>query len=129
MFAKTVDDFADSRIGPRIDSEAERRLYDSMLSVGLDPISKVDVEGYELDFGLIRGNCKFDIEVDGDQHYERSIGNHLKLRRQDIARDRVITRAGWQVLRVPAWECIRHPEVVAGRISALANQSHLSHTD
>lgn len=119
MFAKTVDDFFDSRIGPRIDSEAERRLYDAMLKIGLDPISKVDVEGYELDFGLVRGGQRLDIEVDGDQHYERSVGNHLKLRRQDIARDRVITRAGWLVVRIPAWECIHHPDIVANQLSDL----------
>jgi very-short-patch-repair endonuclease len=112
-FAKTVHDFADSRIGPRIDSEAERRLYEAMMSAGLDPISKVDVEGYELDFGLISGPRRIDIEVDGDQHYEKSVGNHLRLRRQDIARDRVITRAGWLVERIPAWECIQHPDTVA----------------
>ncbi len=121
MFAKTVDTFADSRIGPRIDSEAERRLYEAMLKAGLDPISKVDVEGYELDFGLLRGDLKLDIEVDGDQHYERSIGNHLKLRRQDIARDRVIARAGWNVQRIPAWECIQHPDVIAARLLELAS--------
>jgi very-short-patch-repair endonuclease len=120
MFAKTVHDFADSRIGPRIDSEAERRLYEAMLNAGLDPISKVDVEGYELDFGLIRGAQRIDIEVDGDQHYEKSVGNHLRLRRQDIARDRVITRAGWLVERIPAWECIQHPDAVALRLLELA---------
>jgi very-short-patch-repair endonuclease len=119
MFAKTIDNFADSRIGPRIDSEAERRLYAAMLKAGLDPISKVDVEGYELDFGLIKGDKRIDIEVDGDQHYERSVGSHLKLRRQDIARDRVISRAGWLVTRIPAWECIHHPDIVAGQLSDL----------
>lgn len=116
MFAKTVHDFADFRIGPRIDSEAERRLYEAMLSLGLDPISKVDVEGYELDFGLISGSRRIDIEVDGDQHYERSVGNHLRLRRQDIARDRVITRAGWRVERIPAWQCVQDPDSVALRL-------------
>lgn len=121
MFAKTVHDFADSRIGPRIDSEAERRLYEAMLSAGLDPISKVDVEGYELDFGLIIGPRRIDIEVDGDQHYEKSVGNHLRLRRQDIARDRVITNAGWLVERIPAWECIQHPDIVANQLLNLAN--------
>lgn len=120
MFAKTIDDCAESRIGPRIDSEAERRLYDAMLRAGLDPISKVDVEGYELDFGLIRGSKRFDIEVDGDQHYEKSVGNHLRLRRQDIARDRVISRTGWIVRRVSAWECIQYPDVIARQLRELA---------
>jgi hypothetical protein len=117
MFAKTVHEFADSRVGPRIDSEAEGRLYEAMLGAGLDPISKIDVEGYELDFGLIRGTQRIDIEVDGDQHYEKLNGKHLRLRRQDIARDAVITRAGWVVKRIPAWECLRHPEIVVARLT------------
>jgi very-short-patch-repair endonuclease len=119
MFSKTVHDFADSRIGPRIDSEAERRLYEAMIDVGLDPISKFDVEGYELDFGIISGELRVDVEVDGDQHYEKTVGNHLRLRRQDISRDAVLARAGWLVKRVPAWECIQHAAVLAAEIVAL----------
>jgi very-short-patch-repair endonuclease len=129
MFAKTVHEFADSRIGPRIDSEAERRLYEAMLSAGLDPLSKVDVEGYELDFGLITSTDRIDIEVDGDQHYERTLGSHLKLRRQDIARDRVISRAGWKVERIPAWECIQYPERVAARLFQIASNMNPSLPD
>jgi very-short-patch-repair endonuclease len=116
MFAKTVHEFADSRVGPRLDSEAERRLYEAMFSAGLDPLSKVDVEGYELDFGLISGSLRIDIEVDGDQHYEKMVGNHLRLRRQDVARDAVLTRAGWVVKRIPAWECIQRPGAVANEL-------------
>lgn len=120
MFSKTVHEFADSRIGPRIDSEAERRLYDAMIDDGIDPISKFDVEGYELDFGIISGELRIDVEVDGDQHYEKTMGNHLRLRRQDITRDAVLTRAGWVVKRVPAWECIQHPRVIAEQLRAVA---------
>ena len=118
MFSKTVHEFADSRIGPRIDSEAERRLYEAMIVDGLDPLSKFDVEGYELDFGIISGELRIDVEVDGDQHYEKTVGSHLRLRRQDIARDAVLTRAGWMVKRVPAWECVHHPEVIAAHLLA-----------
>lgn len=122
MFSKTIHDFGGSRIGPRIDSEAERRLYESMIGAGLDPISKFDVEGYELDFGVISDSLRIDVEVDGDQHYEKTLGNHLRLRRQDIARDAVLTRAGWMVKRVPAWECLQHPDQVANEILAALNE-------
>jgi very-short-patch-repair endonuclease len=99
-----------------MDSEAERRFYEAMLERGLNPISKFNVEGYELDFGIIEGDLRLDLEVDGDQHYESVAGQHLRLRRQDITRDGVLTRAGWQVLRVPAWLCFTNPSLVVSDV-------------
>ena len=117
-FAQTVSKAPDARVGPRMDSESERRLYDALLDLGLNPISKFNVEGYELDFGLIFGERRYDIEVDGDQHYEATKGNHLQLRRQDITRDQVLTRAGWKVIRIPAWECFSNAQATAEVIAA-----------
>ncbi len=105
MFAQSVYESPKNRVGPRMDSQAERRFYEAMLERGLNPISKFNVEGYELDFGIIDGGIRLNLEVDGDQHYEQLLGQHLRLRRQDIARDGVLTRAGWHVLRIPAWQC------------------------
>ena len=112
-FVQTVHEFDQNRIGPRIDSEAERKLYEALIENGLSPISKFNVEGYELDFGLIVGELHLDIEVDGDQHYSTALGNHLVLRKQDIARDKVLTRAGWKVIRIPAWKCSREVNDIA----------------
>lgn len=121
MFIQTVHEFGDSQIEPRFDSEAEHRAYEALVHAGLNPISKFSVEGYELDFGIIQDELKLDIEVDGDQHYESVGGNYQQLCRQDIARDRVLTRAGWRVMRVPAWECFSASTAVAGRILAIVS--------
>jgi very-short-patch-repair endonuclease len=110
MFIRTVHEFEDNRINPQFDSMPEEKLYEAMIAVGLDPLSKVNVEGYDLDFSLVTGSAKIDIEVDGDQHYRSALGSHLGLCREDISRDRVLMRAGWQVLRIPAWECVKYPE-------------------
>ena len=115
-FVQTVHEFDENRIGPRIDSEAERNLYEALIEEGLAPISKFNVQGYELDFGLIVGELHLDIEVDGDQHYSTALGNHLVLRKQDIARDKVLIRAGWKVIRIPAWKCSREANDIAHQI-------------
>jgi very-short-patch-repair endonuclease len=115
-FVRTVDETDNDKIGVRFDSNAEKLLFQSLISVGVAPISKFNVEGYELDFGLLLGDHKYDIEVDGDSHYESTVGNHLRLRRQDITRDRILSRAGWTVIRVPAWECVSDSATVAQRI-------------
>lgn len=110
MFIRTVHEFEDNRINPQFDSVPEEKLYEAMIAVGLDPLSKVNVEGYDLDFSLVTGSVKLDIEVDGDQHYRSALGRHLGLCREDISRDRVLIKAGWQVLRIPAWECVKYPQ-------------------
>ena len=122
-FAQTVSSSPEARVGPRMDSESERRLYDALLELGLNPISKFNVEGYELDFGLIIDEHRYDIEVDGDQHYELTKGRHLQLRRQDITRDQVLTSAGWKVIRIPAWECFSTPQNVASKIAEIVSKT------
>ena len=96
------------KVEHRIDSESERRLLEAMIIAGLAPLAKLDVEGLELDFALIIKGKKFDIEVDGDQHFDKN----LQRRRQDNVRDRVLMRAGWEVIRIPAWRCFREPAEV-----------------
>ena len=96
------------KVGHRVDSESERRLLEAMIIAGLSPLAKLDVEGLELDFALIIDDKKFDIEVDGDQHFDKN----LQRRRQDNVRDRVLMRAGWEVIRIPAWRCFREPAEV-----------------
>ena len=86
----------------RTDSQAEARLLEAMRNAGFQPSAKLLVEGYELDFALLEQGLKLNVEVDGDHHVDA----RDKLRRQDIARDRVLARIGWEVIRIPAWRCI-----------------------
>jgi len=108
-FIENVTEQEEGRISPQFASEAEERLYVSMLEEGLNPLSKFNVQGYELDFAVFAGSRRFDIEVDGDQHRDEA-GRSC---RQDVVRDRILSRSGWMVMRVPAWECFEVPDTVA----------------
>lgn len=96
-----------------IASDAELRALEAMRKAGLDPLSKVHEKGYELDFALLRPDgAKFDIEIDGDQH----IDARGEQRRIDHARDRLLQKLGWRVLRIPAWRCHEDPDGVGEEI-------------
>lgn len=97
----------------RIDSEAEQRLITAMQLDDLEPLAKLNVEGYELDFALTEQGIKLNIEVDGDQHRDA----RGQQRRQDITRDRVLTRLGWTVIRIPAWRCYAEIDLVLDEIN------------
>lgn len=85
----------------RTDSRAEARLLEAMHNAGWQPSAKLYVEGYELDFALLEQGLRLNIEVDGDHHVDA----RGRLRRQDLARDRILKGIGWDVVRVPSWLC------------------------
>ena len=85
----------------RTDSTSEAILLDAMQLGDLLPYAKLEAEGYDLDFALLEQGIKLNIEVDGDQHLDV----RGRQRRQDLARDRVLAKLGWTVLRIPAWRC------------------------
>ena len=85
----------------RADSQAEQLVFDGMIESGLQPLTKLNIKGYELDFALRDRGIKLNVEIDGEHH----IDVRGKLRRQDISRDRILQQLGWEVLRVPACRC------------------------
>jgi very-short-patch-repair endonuclease len=97
-----------------VHSEAERRLLDALGDAGLPVVAKPVEEGYELDFAVVEGAVRLDIECDGTQHVDR----RGRRRRQDLARDAVLRRAGWHVLRIPAWRCLSGPDEAAAEVAA-----------
>ena len=109
----------------RTDSESEGILLKAMQSQGIPPDAKVNVGGYELDFALREEGLKLNIEVDGDQHLDV----RRRQRRQDIARDRVLGKLGWSVLRIPAWRCHREIEVVINEIQGVRQRARLRAAD
>ena len=78
----------------------------------LEPLAKLNMEGYELDFALMEPGIKLNIEVDGDQHLDV----RGRQRRQDITRDRILSRLGWTVIRIPAWRCYAEVDLVLEEI-------------
>ena len=96
----------------RTDSESEARLLTAMRNAGMQPSAKLFIQGYELDFALLEQGVRLNVEVDGDHHTDA----RGKLRRQDIARDRILAKAGWEIIRIPAWRCIWDPDAAAREI-------------
>ena len=111
----------DQMVPRRVDSHAETILLERLLKRGLNPLAKIEVEGFELDFAIFVGHRRINIEVDGDQHLDQT----GSLRRRDVARDRVLTAAGWEVLRYPAWRCWSEPDSVATEIHAHATSGRV----
>jgi len=109
----------DQMVPRRVDSHAEAMLLESMLKYGLNPVAKIEVEGFELDFAVFVGSRRINIEVDGDHHLD----HNGSLRRRDVARDRVLNAAGWEVLRFPAWRCWSEPTSVAAEVHTYATSA------
>ncbi|HUO43963.1 MAG TPA: AAA domain-containing protein [Burkholderiales bacterium] len=82
-------------------SDWERTLYRALYRAGLRPIPQYSVEQYDLDFALIVGNRRLDIEVDG-QRYHRSWTGELCLR--DQLRNQRLIELGWEVKRFWVYE-------------------------
>jgi very-short-patch-repair endonuclease len=95
-------------------SEAERRLYAAFLNAGIAPRLKPLVEGYELDFAIDTPHGPLNVEVDGIHHLDA----RGRQRRQDLARDAILQRLGWRVVRIPAWRCLTDPKLAAREILA-----------
>jgi very-short-patch-repair endonuclease len=102
-------------------SEAEMRLFESLLRRGIEVVPKVRVQGYEADFVVYAGNTIINLECDGRHHKD----NRGRLRRQDRARDALIEAMGWRVLRVPAWRCLSEPGEVAKQLAREIDASQM----
>lgn len=82
-------------------SDWERTLYRALYAAGLRPIPQYSVEQYDLDFALIAGDRKLNIEVDGER-YHRSWTGELCLR--DQLRNLRLIELGWEVQRFWVYE-------------------------
>lgn len=103
-FAETVGDCgpeypAVSR--PERVSDWEHVLYRALYRAGLRPIPQYSIEQYDLDFAIIVGNCRLNIEVDGER-YHRSWTGELCLR--DQLRNQRLIELGWDVKRFWVYE-------------------------
>lgn len=82
-------------------SDWERILYRALYAAGLRPIPQYSVEQYDLDFALVAGDRRLDIEVDGER-YHRSWTGELCLR--DQLRNQRLIELGWEVRRFWVYE-------------------------
>ncbi len=77
-------------------SDWERSFYKKLYENGFRPIPQYPVEKYILDFALIDGERKLNIEVDGERYHRNWDG---ELCRRDQIRNQRLIELGWDVLR------------------------------
>lgn len=82
-------------------SDWEREFYRALYSAGVRPIPQYTIEQYDLDFAVIVGDRKLNIEVDGER-YHRSWTGELCLR--DQLRNQRLIELGWEVKRFWVYE-------------------------
>lgn len=82
-------------------SDWERILYRALYAVGLRPIPQHSVEQYDLDFAIVVGDRRLNVEVDGER-YHRSWTGELCLR--DQLRNQRLIELGWEVKRFWVYE-------------------------
>jgi len=77
-------------------SEWERLFYRKLYQVGIRPIPQYLVEKYALDFALIIGDRRLNIEVDGERYHRNWDG---ELCRRDQIRNQRLMELGWDIMR------------------------------
>lgn len=82
-------------------SDWERVLYRALHAAGVRAIPQYRVEQYDLDFAVIIGNRRLNIEVDGER-YHRDWTGELCLR--DRLRNQRLMELGWDVRRFWVYE-------------------------
>jgi very-short-patch-repair endonuclease len=82
-------------------SEWERILYRAFYAAGLRPIPQYSVEQYDLDFAILVGDRRLNVEVDGER-YHRAWTGELCLR--DQLRNQRLIELGWEVKRFWVYE-------------------------
>ena len=81
---------------PELVSPWEHALYKALYSAGLRPIPQYSVEQYLLDFAIVVGDRRLNVEVDGEYYHRNWDG---ELCRRDQIRNQRLIELGWDVMR------------------------------
>jgi very-short-patch-repair endonuclease len=81
---------------PELVSEWEGVLYRALYEAGIRPIPQHRVEQYALDFAIIVGDRRLNVEVDGERYHKDWTG---ELCRRDQIRNQRMIELGWEVKR------------------------------
>lgn len=92
---------------PEMVSEWERRFYRALYKAGIRTIPQYAVDEYRLDFAIIDGDRRLNIEVDGEQFHRNWDGELID---RDQLRNRRLTEQGWQVLRFWVYQIRDHEQ-------------------
>jgi very-short-patch-repair endonuclease len=81
---------------PELVSDWERLFYREAYAAGIHLIPQYSVEKYLLDFALVNGDRRLNIEIDGEQYHRNWNG---ELCRRDVIRNQRLMELGWDVMR------------------------------
>jgi very-short-patch-repair endonuclease len=81
---------------PELVSEWEKIFYHQLYAAGIRTIPQYNVEQYVLDFALINGESRLNIEIDGERYHRDWNG---ELCRRDQIRNQRMIELGWEVKR------------------------------
>ncbi len=81
---------------PELVSPWEHVLYKALYSAGLRPIPQYSIEQYLLDFAIVAGDRRLNVEVDGEYYHRNWDG---ELCRRDQIRTQRLIELGWDVMR------------------------------
>jgi very-short-patch-repair endonuclease len=81
---------------PETVSSWEKVFYRALYRAGVRPLPQYDVDQYTLDFALIEGDRRLDVEVDGEMYHRAWDG---ELSRRDQIRNQRLMELGWDVMR------------------------------
>jgi very-short-patch-repair endonuclease len=79
-------------------SEFEVQVIQSLRTQGLKVIPQYPSCGFSIDIVVEREGRRLAIECDGEIYH---LDEHGELRMEDVQRQEILERAGWQVLRIP----------------------------
>jgi very-short-patch-repair endonuclease len=103
---------------PELVSEWERVFYKALYAAGLRPVPQYEESPYTLDFALLDGERKLDIEVDGENYHRNWDG---EVCRRDQIRSRRLADLGWDVMRFWVYELRDDMEGAVARVKAWTN--------
>lgn len=106
---------------PELVSDWEHRFYERLYHAGLRPIPQYPVEGYLLDFAIIDGDRRLNLEVDGER-YHRAWDGELLLR--DRLRNQRLIELGWDVQRFWVYQIRDEPTRCVERVLAWLKGGH-----
>jgi superfamily I DNA and/or RNA helicase len=84
----------ESKVTP--ESIWEKRFYEELCKHDIHPLCQYNIINYRLDFALMIGDRKLNIEIDGEMFHKTFSGG---LTNNDLIRDRRLMELGWDVMR------------------------------
>jgi len=116
--------YAESKAVPedlpdRFESDFERQVAEALRDAGYRVISQYPSAGYRIDLVVTNGHVSVAVECDGPTHFQAD-GTYTT---EDVQRHLVLSRAGWEIYRIPYHSWIRDPSPHLDQIYTILNRS------